>query len=275
MMLRKLPASQIFLALAILLCAAVGAHAQTVNDRRTAAARDIAKNIAQLDVHKLYLPDACDANQRPHGPSAYFAATFSQLLGANARGFAVLPRSDVHRFLLDNHWTDCDVVRAEVIAQLASQFGLDAILNTQLSPQNGEASIDFVVRDRSGKELLRSNYVEARNTWTVALFPAMAAPAGWPFYFAGLDGITMPKAREMKPPSYPGGKGNVSGKVILSAVVTTDGRIEQARVMQALAPDADQAALDVTKTWRFEPAKMPDGAPVTVRLPFEANFAVY
>lgn len=263
--------------LTVLLLLAIGAQAQTVNDRRTAAARDMAKNFAGLGIHRLYLPDACDANRRPHGPSAFFAGRFSQLLEANAHGFAVLPRSDVHRFLLDNHWTDCDIVRTEVIAQLASQFGLDAILNTQLSPQNGEVSIDFVLSDRSGKELLRSNYMESRDAPTAALFPATAATEGWPLYFAGIDGVTMPNAREMRPPSYSAKKGNtrVSGKVILSAVVTTDGKIEQARVIQALAPDADQAALDVTKTWRFAPARTADGTPVAVRLPFELNFSVY
>jgi TonB family protein len=271
---RKPPALPVCSLLTILLFAAVGAQGQTINDRRTAAARDMATNFAHLGIHKLYLPDACDGNNRPHGPSAYFAGRFSQLLGGNARGFAVLSRSDVHSFLLANHWTDCDAIRPEVVAQLASQFGLDAILNTQLSPQNGQVSIDFVLVDRSGKELLRSNYLETRDTRTVALFPAMAASAGWPFYFAGIDGVSMPKAQEMKPPSRKQNS-HISGAVILSAVITTDGRIEQPRVIQGLDPDADQASLDVTKTWRFEPAKAADGTPVAVRQVFELNFAAY
>lgn len=272
--LRRQSVRHVLTALTILLLAAIGAHAQTVNNQRNVAAQEMAKNIAHLGVHTLYLPDACDSNKRPHGPSAYFAGRFSQLLDVNAAGFAVLPRSNVHRFLLDNHWTDCDVVRPEVVEQLASHFGLDAILNTVLSPQNGEASIDFVLSDRSGKELLRSNYVEARNAATVALFPAKTAAAGWPFYFGRIDGVTMPKANQMKPPGT-NGISRLSGVVILSAVVTTDGRVEQPRVVQGLRPDADQASVDVTKTWRFEPAKAPDGTPVAVRQVFEMNFSAY
>lgn len=259
--------------LTILLLAAITSRAQSVNNQRNAAVRDLAKNIAQVGVHKLYLPDVCDSNKRPHGPSAYFAGSFSQLLEANAHGFAVLPRSKAHRFLLDNHWTDCDVVRPEVAEQLASKFGLDAILSTLLSPQNGEVSIDFVLTDRSGKELLRSNYVEARNAATVALFPAMTAAAGWPFYFGGIDGVTMPKAHEMRP--VQNSNSRISGAIILSAVVGTDGKIEQPRVIQGLDPGLDQASLDVTKSWRFEPAKTPDGTPVAVRQVFEMNFKSY
>lgn len=178
----------------------------------------------------------------------------------------------MHRFLLDNHWTDCDVMRPEVVEQLASQFGLDATLKTFLSPQNGEASIDFVLTDRLGTELLRSNYVEARNATTVALFPAMTAAAGWPFYFGGIDGVTMPKATEMKAPVTKG-ISRLSGVVILSAVVTAGGRIEEPRMIQGLGPDADQSSLDATKTWRFEPAKTADGIPVAVRQVFVMNFS--
>lgn len=96
---RKAPALHVFLTLTILLYAAMGAHAQTVNDRRSAVARDMATNFAHLGIHELYLPDSGDTNGRPHGPNALFAGRFSQLLQPNARGFALLPRHDVHRFL--------------------------------------------------------------------------------------------------------------------------------------------------------------------------------
>jgi TonB family protein len=58
-------------------------------------------------------------------------------------------------------------------------------------------------------------------------------------------------------------------------LVTTDGKVEQARVVQELDPEMDKISLDTAKTWRFEPAKAPDGTPVAVRVVLEVNFVLY
>lgn len=52
---RRQAALHVLTMLTVLLLLAIGAQAQTVNDRRTAAARDMAKNFAGLGIHRLYL----------------------------------------------------------------------------------------------------------------------------------------------------------------------------------------------------------------------------
>ena len=69
-----------------------------------------------------------------------------------------------------------------------------------------------------------------------------------------------------------GHRGRVSGVVLVSALVTANGQIDQARVVQGLDPDIDSVAIDKMQSWRFVPAKSPDGSVIPVRILFELFF---
>lgn len=81
----------------------------------------------------------------------------------------------------------------------------------------------------------------------------------------------------MQNPPYPekARAKNVSGTVVISAVVKPDGKIDDARVIHRVDPDLDKAAVEGTKVWLFKPAETPDGTRVPVRVPFELNFRTY
>jgi TonB family protein len=242
-------------------------------EKRKSAAHDMAKEFSRLRVQKIYVPDLCESSSRPSGLGAYFAATFSDLLAHKPKEFVVVSRIDAHRFLQTNHWTDCDLTNPEVLLKLSSEFGLDSILVGILSRSNDHFSIEFVLRDLSSKELFRTNYSEPYDAMTAALFPAVSSASGWPFYFPLLDGVTQPEAVRMQNPAYPSNKRRgISGAVILSALITTDGKVDQALVIQKLDPDLDKAAIDITRTWLFKPAKAPDGTRVPVRVAFQINY---
>jgi TonB family protein len=188
----------------------------------------------------------------------------------------VLSRAEAHRFLLKNQSTDCDLMKPEILTKFASALGVDSLLFVLVSSDNKSFSVDFSFRDITGKELLRSSYKEPIEAFTLGLLPPVAAPSGWPFYFAG-EGITMPKAVRMQNPPYPEKlrSKHVSGSVVISAVVRPEGKIDGARIVQKVDPDLDKVALDSTRSWLFEPAETPDGTRVPVRVAFELNFKLY
>jgi len=66
-------------------------------------------------------------------------------------------------------------------------------------------------------------------------------------------------------------KAKLSGSVMLSVVVDTEGRARNIRVVKALGMGLDEEAIIGVNQWRFKPG-MKDGRPVNVRATIEVNF---
>lgn len=245
---------------------ASSAHPSSITDDRKSAALEMAAEFSHLHIHKLYVPDFCDADSHPDGHGAYFAAVFSELLEDAPRKFAILDRIDAHRFLLQNHWTDCDLSHPDILQKLASQFGVDSLLSARLFSNDNGYSLDFILRDLSGKPLFRSPYFESPDPGIEGNFPAASAPSGWPFYFLHHDGVRFPPCANCSAPVLH--KPGVSGIIIISVFFTTEGKTEQFRFMKNLDPDLDAAALATLKSWQFSPARTSDGTPVPLRFSF-------
>ncbi len=262
-----------FVLILVFLTIATNASATKNGEHRKSAAKQMAKEFSSLGVKKIYVPDFCEGPSQPSARGAFFAATFSELLAGRKKDFAVVSRTDAHRFLHEKNLTDCDLVRPEVLSDFSSEFSVDALLSAALAFDKSSYTMDFVLTNLLGKQLTHSHYTEPHDAETEALFPATASPSGWPFYFAALDGVTVPKGVYMPNPPYPENlRGRVSGVVLVSALVTANGQIDQVRVVQGLNPDIDSVAIDKMQSWRFVPAKSPDGSVIPVRTLFEFFF---
>jgi TonB family protein len=246
------------------------AQADDLSDKRKAAAQLLATEIARSPVHRIYVPDFTDASESETIRWRFFAATFSELLSGNTKNFGVLSRIDAHRYLGKTGHTDRDLSTAEALAKFASDLGIDGILWGRVSLNQDSLTIDFILRDPQGKELLRRQYEEKVDRSRRDHFEAAQSD----LYFAGLDGVTMPKCLHCPAPEYPTGQGNplVGGKVILAVVITPAGKADEIRVIQKLDPNTDRAAIKTVETWRFAPANDPDGKVVPVRMPVELTF---
>jgi protein TonB len=64
------------------------------------------------------------------------------------------------------------------------------------------------------------------------------------------------------------------GVVLLSAVVSDDGRVQNLRVEQGLGEGLDERALETVGTWRFKPAKN-NGRPIAVQVQIKVHFRLY
>jgi protein TonB len=90
------------------------------------------------------------------------------------------------------------------------------------------------------------------------------------------DHATPPKLLEKVEPDYPVGirKQGVEGVVILEAIITTDGNVENPTILKHLDPTLDDSALHAIKRWKYEPAKY-DGDPVAVYLAVTTTFSLH
>jgi len=63
----------------------------------------------------------------------------------------------------------------------------------------------------------------------------------------------------------------VSGTVVLSVRIDTDGKARDQKVIRALDEDLDLQAMKAVEQWVFEPGRK-DGVAITVRATIEVNF---
>ena len=86
------------------------------------------------------------------------------------------------------------------------------------------------------------------------------------------SGIQAPRKIVNVNPVYPGTarSAQVTGVVILEAVIDARGRVESVRVLRSI-PLLDQAAVDAVKQWSFTPALL-NGVPVPVVMTVTVNF---
>jgi protein TonB len=68
-------------------------------------------------------------------------------------------------------------------------------------------------------------------------------------------------------------KARVQGVVIVQAIISKDGRVENVKVLKGLGMGLDQAAVDAIKKWTFEPATL-NGKPVAVYYNLTVNFRI-
>jgi len=89
------------------------------------------------------------------------------------------------------------------------------------------------------------------------------------------NGITAPKPTYSPNPEYTdrARKKKISGSVVLSIVVTPDGSVREAKVIQSLDPDLDKQSIAAVSKWKFTPATK-DGQPVSVRIRVETTFNI-
>jgi protein TonB len=90
------------------------------------------------------------------------------------------------------------------------------------------------------------------------------------------NGVTAPKATYAPNPPYveKARKAKISGLVVLSMIVTAEGKVRDVKVTKSLDEGLDKQAVETVRTWKFEPA-IKDGKAVAVHLSTDVTFKLY
>jgi protein TonB len=88
--------------------------------------------------------------------------------------------------------------------------------------------------------------------------------------------VSPPRVVQKTEPDFPEEtrKAKHQGTVIIRAVVGTDGKVHDARVVRSLGWGLDEKALEAVSQWVFNPATK-DGRKVPVYVDVEVNFRLY
>lgn len=67
-------------------------------------------------------------------------------------------------------------------------------------------------------------------------------------------------------------KARIQGVVIVQAIIDKQGNVTRVKLLKGLPMGLDQAAVEAIKRWRFKPATLSDGRPVSVYYTLTVNF---
>jgi TonB family protein len=100
--------------------------------------------------------------------------------------------------------------------------------------------------------------------------------SGEPVERVGVNGTTIPSCTYMPNPPYSDGarKLKLSGTVTAEAVINSEGKLENIRIVRGMPGGVNETTVATMRTWRCHPA-VKDGKPVPVLVPFTTTFRLY
>jgi TonB family protein len=139
----------------------------------------------------------------------------------------------------------------------------------------------FDVTDKNGSEYIAVvNLLAPKSSIDLSpsrpfdsLPPITSTASGESIYRAGLDGVSLPRCTYAPNPPYSeeARKLQLSGIILVDAVINSEGKLENVRIVRGLPDGLNDRTIATMKTWRCNPA-LKDGKPVPTRVQLEVNF---
>jgi protein TonB len=110
----------------------------------------------------------------------------------------------------------------------------------------------------------------------LSLPPITTTASGEKVYRSGVDGVSSPTCYYMPNPPYSEGarKSKLSGTVSVEAVINSEGKLENERIIRGLPGGLNETTIETMKTWKCNPAQK-DGKPVPTVVKFDVNFQIH
>jgi TonB family protein len=218
------------------------------------------------------------------------ADRFSESLTAYSTGLVILDRRILKDYLTQNWTTLEDLQSRDVCLRIGRQMGATGVILGTLYEENGQISLT-VHLEGFGPVAKEADIFQVADTR--ARFPvteemhAMLFEPG-PNYARKADdvpeepgvfksglGAGVPRCTSCPTPDYSDAAraAKLQGTVVLSIVVTTEGKATSIYVLKGAPLGLTAKAIEAVQNWRFEPA-LKDGNPVPVRVQVEATFRI-
>jgi TonB family protein len=258
------------------------AQQQLPSNGQTCAAlvQKLAAELQASNVKRVLVLDLEDPNNKVTSFGSWLA---DQIAAANTwTPIEVVDRQQLRSYL-DRHASGKSELDPDAADELESKFKAKVVTGSYSGAENG-IGVTLVVGTKVKFGQKRSK--EAPVIEKIALTDEMKSHLMVPLeslvpsdeiFDMVAGGISEPTCRSCKNPYYPENvaRRGVQGSVVLSVVVTADGRASNITIVKKLDRELDQEALNVVRTWKFIPGVNVDGKPVAVRVPIEVTFRLY
>lgn len=249
-----------------------------VTNHRKSEAKKLAIEIGNAGLHKVYIADFLSSAGKREFGGCYLASAFATDIADQAKNFEVVNRIYAQRILADLHLSAEGLSDPNAMAATARALSVDGILLGTVTVAKGKINISLSLREISSKrELAASSYEEALELGLTANWPENGEPTFDTIYFAGLDGISVPKCVTCPDPPYTteARAAHFQGVVIIGALITTEGKVTELRAIKDPKNGLAELSIQFIRNWKLLPAKDANGKPVAVWVPIEVSFRLF
>jgi len=109
------------------------------------------------------------------------------------------------------------------------------------------------------------------------LGPGENGGTGGGAFRAGVNGVGVPKCYYQPDPPYSeeARKAKYQGIVVVEAIIETDDRVTNIRIVKSPGLGLDEKTIETVRTWRCKAASGPNGKPVRTSVPIEVSFRLF
>ena len=245
-------------------------------------AANVASAIAKSKQKSVVVLDFVGPENKSTELGRTLAEKFSTAMARSSRQFSVIERGRITENLANKGLVPSSVANIDIASWIAGDLGAESFVfgTLRLSGDSLRIEVDcYGVKSKKwikGFKTASSISGEIRQLMSQTVeYPVPDSYSGIPA--AGENGYTYPKCVYCPPAAYTAEavKNRVQGTVILTVVVGPDGKADEIVVRKPLPDGLSEKAIDVVKSWRFDPALGPDGKPGAVRQVIQVTWHIY
>jgi TonB family protein len=230
--------------------------------------QQLANDIVKAKLRSVIVVDFHDAQGKPCTLGWYVADELSENWLAEKQKFRVLDRSE----LRDTKVEPTDL-SAEMLERLGSVWGVDAIITGAVETAPENYVVSATIRRAADNTTIASESIAVPHSRILDLLKPLPDPNSGIVRMSrvGLNGISVPVCIACPNPSYTdrARATKVQGTIVLSVLVSEDGRVETIGIVKGLGFGLTQKVIETVSEWRFKPAATKEGEPVPVIVPIE------
>lgn len=233
----------------------------------------LSRELANARLKSVVVADFLSSNGESSTLGWYLADQLSESWLAKKEKFRVVDRSE----LKDTKISAEEVNSSEAVRRLGGIWGANAIVTGTVETLPDRYILSVSLRRAADNIVLTTASIPvSRSRILDLLAPQGVSGTASDALRAGANGAGIPECVYCPNPSYTdrARKVKTNGAVILTLVISSEGRVDRVDVAKRLGYGLTEMAIAAVIDWRLKPAKK-DGQAVPVMTPVEVTFKLY
>lgn len=253
--------------LALCACLAVGPALAGRKLDLGALNEQLANDIVKAKLRSVIIVDFQDPFGKPSTLGWYVADELSENWLAKKQKFRVLDRSE-----LKDTGVGPEDLTSETVKRLGSVWGVDAIVTGAVETSPEHYIVSTTIRRVADNTKIAAESITIPHSRILDLLKPLPESNSGTVRIAraGVNGADVPRCLSCPVPAYSdrGRAAKIQGTIVLSVLISEDGRAETIAIAKSLGFGLTQKAIESVSEWRLKPATK-EGKPVPVIVPIE------